>query len=118
MPQKKYTDVETYIADFSGESRVRIYQLRSIILSLIPNATERISYNIPAYFVGKTMVVYFAGYENHVSLYPLHLISAEKQSLFKAYASGKATFKIPHKQPFPVELVEQFVKLRVELIER
>ncbi len=117
MPQKKYPDVETYLADFTGETRARIDQLRSIILSIVPNATEKISYNIPAYFISKTMVVYFAGYENHVSLYPLHLIAAEQQSLFSAYASGKATFKIPHNQPFPVELIEQFVKLRVESIQ-
>lgn len=113
MPQKKYPDVETYLTDFHGETRKRIDTIRAIILNLMPDATERISYNIPAYFLGPDMVVYFAGYENHVSLYPLHLIDSKDQTLFAQFASGKATLKLPNKDPLPTELIEQFVGLRI-----
>ena len=112
MPGKKYQTVDEYMQDFDGETRKRLEQLRTIALKEIPNAVERISYNIPAYFIGKTMVIYFAGYASHASLYPLHLISEKDKNLFSAYASGKATLKLPHAQPLPVETVTKFIRLR------
>ncbi len=111
---KKFSSVDEYMGTFSGETRARLEVLRAKILEIIPNATERISYNIPGYFVDGTMIVYFSGYANHVSLYPLHLIDPKDAGKFSAYASGKATLKLPHSKPLPVGLIETFVRLRFE----
>jgi uncharacterized protein YdhG (YjbR/CyaY superfamily) len=114
--RKKYPTVDSYMSDFSGETRERIGTIRKLIHELEPEIVERISYNIPAFFIGKTMVVYFAGYAHHVSLYPLHLIDKEQQSLFKKYASGKATLKLPNSEPLPIELIEKFISQRLESV--
>ncbi len=114
--RKKYLTVDSYVSDFSGETRERIDTIRKLIHELEPEIIEKISYNIPAFFIGKTMVVYFAGYVNHVSLYPLHLIEKEQQSLFKKYSSGKATFKLPNSEALPIELIEKFITLRLEAV--
>ncbi len=113
---KKYTSVEEYLDSFTGETRERLDVLRAKVFEIMPNATERISYNIPAYFVDGTMVVYFSGYAHHVSFYPLHLIDPKNAGKFSAYASGKATLKLPNAEPLPMKLIEEFIKLRLESV--
>lgn len=112
--RKKYASVEEYLNDFSGETRKRLEVMRAKIFKIMPECTERISYNIPAYFLEGKMIIYFAGYANHVSLYPGRTASKEYVKLSKEYASGKSTLKFPNNKPFPVELIEDFVKLRIK----
>lgn len=112
MDQQKFLTVDQYLAEFSGETRNRMDKIRSKIFELMPNAEESISYNIPAYFIDKKMVVYFAGYEHHVSLYPGRTLSAEHTKLASKYASGKSTLKFLNSKPLPMDLIEQFIELR------
>ena len=110
--RKKYQTVEKYLNDFSGETRNRLDAMHAKIFEIAPKATERISYNIPAYFLDSKMIVYFAGYENHVSIYPGRTASKEYANLSKEYSSGKSTLKFPNNKPLPLELIENFIKLR------
>lgn len=114
-PSKKYSSVEEYFGDFSGETRTRLDMIREIIKELAPEATERISYNIPAFFIGKNRLVYYAGYSKHVSIYPIQ--SAEQSDIIKGYISGKATAKFPHSKELPVEIIRLFVLSRYKDIE-
>ncbi len=114
MHRKKYESVEQYFNDHDGATLDRIGQIREIIFKLSPECDEKISYNIPAYFLNDKMFLYFAGYENHVSLYPLHLIENSSKKQFAKYASGKATFKIPNSENLPVELIKKFITLRID----
>lgn len=111
---QKFATPEEYFAYFSGETLDRLQALRSVIYKVEPNLTERISYNIPAYFKGKEMVCYIAGYDHHVSLYPGRIPGAEFESKFGAYLSGRSTLKFPHSEPLPLDLIEEFVRVRLE----
>ncbi len=111
--RKKFTTVDEYMAAFDGETKQRLDQLRGLILQFIPDVTERISYNIPAYFMGKKLVVYFSGYEHHVSLYPGRAGSKEHKALAAEYGSGKSTLKFPHTKPLPLQLIKEFIELRM-----
>lgn len=66
----KIITVGDYVKQFSGASKERVDRMRSLLISLMPEAEERISYNIPAYFVNNKIVVYFAGYDDHIGVYP------------------------------------------------
>jgi uncharacterized protein YdhG (YjbR/CyaY superfamily) len=114
-PRKKYTSVEEYLGDFTGETLTRLEAIRTIIKDIAPEASERISYNIPAFFVGKNRLVYYAGYDKHVSIYPIQ--SAEQSDIVKDYTSGRATAKFIHTKELPTEIIRSFVLSRYKDIE-
>ena len=113
MSQKKYSTVDDYLTDFNGETKNRLEIIRSSFLELIPNVEERISYNIPAYFMNGSMIGYFAGYENHVSLYPFTPTGTTFDKEVARYLSGRSTLKFTHANPLPVEVVKKFISNRI-----
>ncbi len=44
--------------------------MRELVKTYLPDAEERISYNIPAYFVDKHLIMYFAAFKDHIGMYP------------------------------------------------
>lgn len=116
MPErKKYQSVEEYFKYFEGETLQRLKKIQAIIKKLAPDSTERISYNIPASFLEKGLIVYYSGYERHVSLYPGR-INENIDKKFLPYVSGKSTLKFPNDQPFPEDLIKQYVAGRIALL--
>ncbi len=113
--REKYASVEEYMGDFSGETKQRLDWLRDLIKKLAPESTERISYNIPASFIGKTIVVYYSGYERHVSLYPVKIAAETLDPELEKYFSGKSTLKFPNGQPLPVKAIEAYIAQRVKI---
>ncbi|HEY4762060.1 MAG TPA: DUF1801 domain-containing protein, partial [Candidatus Sulfotelmatobacter sp.] len=78
----------------------------------LPGAEEVISYKIPAYRLHGGIVLYFAGWKQHYSLYPAgeSMVSALKDQL----ASYKVTIRFPLSEPVPVRLLERIAKFHAE----
>ncbi len=112
MKTIKASNVDHYIAEFPRETQELLEQVRATIQKAAPKAEEVISYNMPAYkFHG--MLVYFAGYENHIGFYPTaNGVTAFKKEL-SAYKGGKGSVQFPLDQPMPVGLISEIVKFRV-----
>lgn len=109
---EKAESVDQYIAMFEGVTKKRLEELRKIISEQIPGAEERISYAIPAYKL-KRYVVYFAGYKNHVSMYPMPVGDAGFKKELEPYASGKSTARFPHDKPLPAPLIKKIVSMLI-----
>lgn len=109
----KYKSVDEYLNQFEGITAERLKILRNLIVSTLPNCEERISYNIPAYFVKGKRVVYFAGYKSHVGLYPGRVLDDNHMELMSGYVSGKSTLKFPNNQGLPLQLIHKFISLRL-----
>jgi len=110
---KRVRNIEQYIADFPVNIQARLQEVRDIIKKAVPAAEETISYNMPAFKLNGVHLIYFAGWKNHISLYPFS--SAMEASLPEAAAykrSGRGTIQFPVDKPLPVEFVEMIVKLR------
>jgi uncharacterized protein YdhG (YjbR/CyaY superfamily) len=105
--------VDSYIGRFEGITRERLEQLRAIVKPLLPDAEEKISYQIPAYYK-KGYIVYFAGYDGFVSMYPVHTVATEIGDELAPYISGKATVRFPHSKPLPDELIKKIVLMLAE----
>ena len=105
----KFKTVDEFIFSFEGTTRERLEELRALIKQTIPDATERISYNIPAYFAGKAHVVYFAGYTDFVSMYPIY---ERDNPDIAPYLSGKASARFMNNQPLPRELIVKTVQTK------
>jgi len=105
--------VEQYLKAFSPTVCKTLQQLRQTIKASAPKAEEVISYQMPA-FTYRGMLVYFAGYKNHIGFYPVSsAIKAFEKELSK-YTTSKGTVQFPIDQPLPLDLISKMVKFRVK----
>ena len=111
----KATTIDEYLKAKPAEVRLVLMQVRRAIGRAIPQATESISYQIPAYRLGTSPVVFFAGWKQHYSLYPStdHVVGAFKDDLAK-YEVSKGTIRFPLSLPVPVKLIERIAKFRAK----
>jgi uncharacterized protein YdhG (YjbR/CyaY superfamily) len=112
MPGKP-EDFATYVATFPAPVRKRLVAVRRAIRAAAPRATEVISYGMPA-FRQSRMLVYFAGFQQHIGLYPpVHGDAALEKAVAK-YAGPKGNLKFPHDGPLPLPLISRIVRLKVK----
>ena len=88
-------------------------ELRSTIKTAAPGAEEKISYGMPTFTLNGKYLIYFAGWKNHISIYPIPAGSEEFNRKIAPYAAGKGTLKFPLDKPLPLELVDEMVKLQI-----
>src|SRR5687767_6213832 len=108
----KAKTVDEYMAGFPAEKRAVLEKLRSTIRATIPKATEVISYSIPAYKLDGETVIFFAGWKNHCSLYPVSAEMLDEDARAR-YETSKGTIRFPDDQPIPTTLVKKLVRARV-----
>jgi uncharacterized protein YdhG (YjbR/CyaY superfamily) len=112
MNVKKAETVDEYIERFPEPVQVRLEAVRKTIRRAAPNAVEVISYSMPAYRQD-TILVWFAGFKNHIGFYPgASGIAAFKKELSE-YKSAKGSVQFPLDSPLPLALVTRIVKYRV-----
>jgi uncharacterized protein YdhG (YjbR/CyaY superfamily) len=109
------TSVEDYLADLPEEPRAALEKLRKTIKAAAPDATETISYQMPAFKDHGRFLVSYASFKNHCSLFPASeaVIEALGEEL-KPYFSGKGTIRFHADKPLPAALVKKIVKTRLE----
>ena len=109
------TSVDEYMAALPERSRAALEKLRSTIKAAAPEATETISYRMPAFKDHGRILVYYAAFADHYSVYPAS--TAMKEVLgdeLKPYVTGKGTIRFDAAEPIPVALVKKIVKARLE----
>ncbi len=111
----KPRSVEDYLAALPEESRAALEKLRKTIKAAAPEATETISYQMPAFKDHGRILVYYAAFKDHYSLFPAstRVIEAHKEEL-KPYFTGKGTIRFDLGKPLPAALVKKLVKARLE----
>lgn len=113
MKRTTASDVPGYISGFPPKQRKLLKQLRTIVRRTAPKANEVISYGIPGYkYLG--MLVYFAGFENHVGFYPgkAPLVAFKKK--LSGYKTGKGSVQFPLDEALPQKLIQEMVQFRVK----
>jgi uncharacterized protein YdhG (YjbR/CyaY superfamily) len=111
---KGYGSVDEYISSFPEYAQKKLKELRGIVKELVPQAQERISYQMPAFFLGGN-IVYFAGFSKHIGFYPgANGIAAFEKEL-KKYKYAKGSVQFPIDEPLPVELIKRIVNFKVEI---
>lgn len=120
MAKTNFQSVDEYMASRPEPVQEVLARVRKTIRKALPKAEEVISYQIPAYKLGGRIVLFFAGWKEHYSLYPAgeRLVAAFREEL-EGYAISKGTIRFPLSAPVPVKLIEQIAKFRaLEAAER
>ena len=105
--------VDEYINSFPADIMSKLKQLRKTIRATAPKAEELISYGIAGYKY-QGMLIYFAGFKNHISVYPApRSVNAFKKEL-SAYKGGKGTVQFPLDKPIPFDLVKRIILFRMK----
>ena len=90
----------------------KLRKVRATIRTAAPRAVELISYRIPAYRQNR-MLVYFAGFGNHIGLYPPVRGNAPLERAVARYAGPKGNLKFRFAEPLPLALIARIVRFKV-----
>jgi uncharacterized protein YdhG (YjbR/CyaY superfamily) len=109
------TNIDEYIARYDEPVQRLLNQMRSLIHEAAPEATEVISYGMPA-FKQLKVLVYFAAARNHIGFYPTGSgVAAFAEELTKSgYRFSKGAIQFPMKKPLPEELIQRIVRFRIQ----
>ena len=108
--------MDEYFANIEGPAHEMLTTMRLAIRSVLPaNATEVISYGIPA-FKQKKLLVWYAAFANHCSLFPGGAVLNEMKSELDGFARAKGTIQFPIGKPLPVTLIKKITKKRLAQI--
>ncbi|HEY8714246.1 MAG TPA: DUF1801 domain-containing protein [Candidatus Acidoferrum sp.] len=105
--------VDEYLARLPEPSHIALEELRATIRSIVPTGTvETISYSIPA-FKHNGIIVWFAGFAKHCSLFPTAAIIDEFQAELRDFKLSKGTIQFTAEKPLPAALVKRIIKARL-----
>ena len=110
-----FDSIDAYLADLDEPKRKTLQALRTCILEIIPEATECISYGMPAFRLQGKVVAGFAAFKNHLSYLPhsgrvLDKLPVELSHY--SYSPGALRFAID--EPLPKDLVQKLIEIRRE----
>ncbi len=108
----KSKNVDEYIKLFPKDIHLVLQKIRTIIISVVPNAEEIISYNMPAY-KQHGVLVYFAAYKNHIGFYPTSSGVRVFADYLKNYKTSKGAIQFPIDKPLPATLIKKIVRFRM-----
>ena len=101
----KFESVDQYIASFPPDVQPKLESVRAAIRAAVPGLEERISYDIPTFALDGRYVVYFSGWKEHISLYPVPDADPELARELKPHMAGKGTLKFALDKPLPLDLM-------------
>ncbi len=106
-------DVDEYFAGVQEPARSTLHKMRQTIRSAVPpEATETISYRIPAFKYNGSLL-WYAAFSDHCSLFPTAAVIAGFKKELKGFTTSKGTIQFPVDKPLPTTLIKKLVKARV-----
>ncbi|MFZ2456804.1 MAG: DUF1801 domain-containing protein [Candidatus Altiarchaeia archaeon] len=114
MSGKKFKTVDEYIKTFPEGVQVILEKVRRTIQKEAPDAVETIGYQMPAFKQNGRVLVYFAGWKDHIGFYPTPSGTAAFKKELSQYQGAKGSVKFPMDKPIPFDLIEKIVKFRVK----
>ena len=114
MDSKKsgINSIDEYIATFPQDTQKILKELRATIKAAAPDAEEKISYQMPTFFLNGNLV-HFAAFKKHIGFYPTPSGIEAFQKELSVYEGAKGSVQFPIDEPMPLKLISRIVKFRV-----
>lgn len=101
--------VDEYIAAQPEQAQQYLKAVRDAIHEALPEAEERIAWSMPTFWKGYH-IIQFAGFKNHVSLYPGPEAVLEFAGRLSGYKTHKGTIQLPYSMPVPAGLIAEIAR--------
>ena len=111
--KNSYTSIDEYIHSFPKSTQEKLQEIKNLIKAEVPDAEEKISYQMPAFFLHRVLV-YFAAYPKHIGFYPTASGIATFQKELSGYKHAKGSVQFPIDQSLPLDLIRKIVQFRVQ----
>lgn len=111
--KKEFNSFNDYKTEYPIEIQKRLDEIQKAIKCVVPEAKEKISYNMPSFWFHGNLL-YYGAFKNHIGFYPASKTVFEKfkdeLSIYKQ--SGKGTVQFPYDKPIPLELIKKIALFR------
>lgn len=108
----KIETIDQYISEQAEEVQPILCKIREVIRAAAPDATEKISWQMPTFWQGENLI-HFAAFKKHIGIFP----GGEATTLFAdrltEYKTAKGTIQLPYNKPIPYDLIEEITHWRV-----
>lgn len=104
--------IESYIGQFPAEVQQILREIRQVIKEAAPEAEEKISYQMPTFYLNGNLV-HFAAFKHHIGFYPTPSGTEAFEQQLLPYKRSKGTIQFQLNQPIPYDLIRQIVEFRV-----
>jgi uncharacterized protein YdhG (YjbR/CyaY superfamily) len=112
MTKGKFKSIDEYIDAQPAAIQPALRRLRAAIARTAPDATEKISYGMPTFFL-KGNLVHFAAFENHIGFYPTPSGVTAFENELNGLKYAKGSIQFPLEKPVPLPLIREIVKFRL-----
>jgi uncharacterized protein YdhG (YjbR/CyaY superfamily) len=103
--------IDEYIETFDPTIQKTLNEMRNFIKTEVPEATERISYGMPTFYLNGNLV-HFAAFKDHYGFFPSPSgIDAFEKEL-APYRTGKGTLQFPINKPIPWDIIQKIIHFR------
>jgi uncharacterized protein YdhG (YjbR/CyaY superfamily) len=110
--RRHHESIDEYIRTFPKHIQKKLSELRKLIREQAPHAHEKISYQIPTFFLNGNLV-HFAAFSKHIGFYPTPSGIKAFESRLSKYKHAKGSVQFPIDKPLPTELIKRIVRFRV-----
>lgn len=107
-----YDTIDEYIATFPPEIQELLQQIRTTIHASAPEAVEKISYQMPTFYLNGNLI-HFAAFKHHIGIYPAPSGIAAFARELSVYVGAKGSVRLPLDKPLPLDLITRIVEFRV-----
>lgn len=112
-PKTGFTTIDEYISTFPAEIQAILQSVRAAIHEAAPAAEEKISYQMPTFYLHGNLV-HFAAFKHHIGFYPTPTGVEAFQERLSQYKGAKGSVQFPLDQPMPLDLIRDITKYRVD----
>ena len=99
--------VDAHIAALPDDVRPVVERVREAIRAGLPDAEERVRYDMPAVMLDDRYALHYAGWKKHVGLYPIPALRGPLEAEVAPYRSQKDSMRFPYSKPIPFDLIER-----------
>ena len=105
--------IDEYIELFDPNIQKTLKEIRDFIKKEAPEATEKISYGMPTFYLNGNLV-HFAAFKDHYGFFPSPSGIEAFEKEYAPYRSGKGTLRFPFDQPIPWEIIQKVIHFRIK----